>query len=376
MNPLGLYIHIPFCKRKCAYCDFVSYPGCEAEMDSYIVNVIGEARLYADALLSRQVDTVFVGGGTPSLLSPQQFQRLIGSLKDRCNWKVTEFTVEANPETLDEDKLAAYTDCGVNRLSMGLQTHDDAILACIGRRHTWVSFYRAYEAASRHFNNINTDTMFGLPGQTADSYLETLRRAAALGAKHISSYALKLEAATPLAAEYAGADEDLDREMYHAGIETLDAAGLKQYETSNFAVPGFESRHNLKYWMGAEYLGLGIAAHSMLREGQTRRFGNVCSLQEYSRLLNEGEKPVGQTEILTGQEEKNEYIMLRLRLNKGIDFLDYDTKFRESFVEVYNKPIRSCIDAGLIKQTARGIAPTVRGFDLQNSLIGKFINYL
>ena len=372
MQPLGLYIHIPFCKRKCAYCDFVSYPGCEAEMNNYIDNVIGEGFLG----WSHEVDTVFVGGGTPSLLSLQQFRRLIDGLKSCCSWNVTEFTVEANPETLDAEKLAAYADCGVNRLSLGLQTHDDAILTRIGRRHTWDAFLRAYEMASRHFDNINADTIFGLPGQTADSYLETLRRVVALGTKHVSSYALKLEAGTPLAAEYAGADEELDREMYHAGIGALEAAGLMQYETSNFAVPGFECRHNLKYWTGDEYLGLGVAAHSMLRESRMRRFGNVCGMDEYARLIRDGIHPVAQQETLTAQDEQAEYIMLHLRLKEGIIFSDYNQKFRENFIERFDKPVRFCTKVGLIILTENGIMPTVKGFDLQNSLIGEFLNDL
>ena len=376
MQSLGLYIHIPFCKRKCAYCDFVSYPDCETEMDNYIDNVIGEARLYADALFSRDVDTVFVGGGTPSLLSPQQFAQLADGLKRSCNWNVNEFTVEANPETLDAEKLSAYADCGVNRLSLGLQTHQDAILARIGRRHTWDEFVRAYEAASRHFNNLNIDTIFSLPGQTADSYTETLRRVTALGAKHVSSYALKLEKGTPLAAEFTGIDEELDREMYHAGIETLEAAGLKQYETSNFAAPGMECRHNLKYWTGAEYLGLGVAAHSMLRESRVRRFGNVHGIDEYACLIRAGTQPVAQQETLTDQDEKAEYIMLRLRLNEGINFADYFEKFGSSFIRDFDKPVQFCTNAGLIILTKNGIAPTVKGFDLQNSLIGKFLNDL
>lgn len=374
MNPLGLYIHIPFCKRKCAYCDFVSYPGCETEMDHYIDNVTGEARLYADALFSRQVDTVFIGGGTPSLLRPEQFVKLVEGLKANCNWDPVEFTVEANPETLDAAKLAAYADCGVNRISIGLQTHDDDILARIGRRHTWEVFLRAYEEASRHFNNINTDTIFGLPRQTLQSYLETLRRVIALGKKHISSYALKLEAGTPLAAEYIGAEEDLDREMYHAGIRALENAGLLQYETSNFAVPGYECRHNLKYWTGAEYLGLGVAAYSMLKECRTVRFGNVHSLKDYARMVEEGCKPVRETEDISLQDEKDEYIMLRLRLKRGIDFSEYYAKFNENFIEAFGEPILSCIRDGLLIRTQSGVSATTKGFDLQNSLIGKFIN--
>jgi oxygen-independent coproporphyrinogen-3 oxidase len=302
MKPLGLYIHIPFCKRKCAYCDFVSYPGCESQMDSYIETVIGEARLYADALFSR-ADTVFVGGGTPSLLSPKQFAALTEGLKKSCQRNAAEFTVEANPETLDADKLAAYADCGVNRISLGLQTHDDTILARIGRRHTWDTFRRAYEQAVRVIPNINVDTIFGLPGQTLSGYLETLSRVLELQPAHVSSYALKLEAGTPLAAEFAGADEDLDRDMYHAGVELLESAGLLQYETSNFALPGFECRHNLKYWIGGEYIGLGVAAHSFLRNDPPIRFGNARRLDEYLSMVGSGIRPVAQREVLSPDDE-------------------------------------------------------------------------
>ncbi len=376
MQPLGLYIHIPFCKRKCAYCDFVSSPGCEEDMDKYIDNLIGEARLYADALFSRRVDTVFVGGGTPSLLTPQQFARLTKGIKECCNWGVAEFTMEANPETLDENKLAAYADCGVNRLSMGLQTHDDDILARIGRRHTWDAFLQAYEAATKHFDNINADTIFGLPGQTLDSYLETLRRVIALGAKHVSSYALKLEAGTPLAAQFVGVDEDMDREMYHAGIKALEAAGLMQYETSNFAITGCECRHNMKYWTEAEYLGLGVAAHSMLRQGRRIRFGNVCELGEYGKHIRTGRTPISERQELEEVDEKAEFVMLRLRLKDGIAYADYDERFGEAFEDRFGSAVRFCEKAGLLTQTKSGIAPTVKGFDLQNSLISQFIKCL
>jgi oxygen-independent coproporphyrinogen-3 oxidase len=376
MDPLGLYIHIPFCKRKCAYCDFVSYPGCESQMDSYIEMVIAEARLYADALFSRVIDTVFVGGGTPSLLSPKQFAALTEGLKKSCQWNAAEFTVEANPETLDADKLAAYADCGVNRISLGLQTHDDTILARIGRRHTWDTFRRAYEQAVRVIPNINVDTIFGLPGQTLSGYLETLSRVLELQPAHVSSYALKLEAGTPLAAEFAGADEDLDRDMYHAGVALLESAGLMQYETSNFALPGFECRHNLKYWTGGEYIGLGVAAHSFMRNDPPIRFGNIRRLDEYLRMVGSGIRPVAQREVLSPDDEREEYIMLRLRLKQGISFADYKARFGRSFISDFAAALKVCENAGLIVQKEQGIFPTLRGFDLQNTLIGAFLERL
>jgi len=376
METLGLYVHIPFCRRKCAYCDFTSYPGREAQMDDYIEAVIGEARLYADALFSRVVDTIFVGGGTPSLLSPKQFESLTEGLKKSCQWNAAEFTVEANPETLDAEKLTAYADCGVNRISLGLQTHDDTILARIGRRHTWDTFQRAYEQAVSVIPNINVDTIFGLPGQTLEGYLDTLRLVLELSPRHISSYALKLEPGTPLAAEYPGADEDLDRDMYHAGIRLLESAGLMQYETSNFAVPGCECRHNLKYWTGGEYLGLGTAAHSFLRGDAPCRFGNTRELDEYLRMIGCGAQPVAHTEVLTTEDERMEFIMLGLRLKQGISFADYAARFARSFPDDFEGALRVCEKAGLIERTSGAIFPTLRGFDLQNALIGAFLERL
>lgn len=376
METLGIYVHIPFCRRKCAYCDFVSYPGREPRIDDYIDAVIAEARLYADVLGSHSVDTVFIGGGTPSLLSPQQFGRLAEGLKSCCSWDVSEFTVEANPETLDANKAAAYAACGVTRLSLGLQTHDDDILQRIGRRHSWETFLRAYETAAKYIPDINVDTIFGLPGQTLEGFLETLRRVIALHPAHVSSYALKLEPGTPLAGLFAGADEDMDREMYHAGIELLESAGLMQYETSNFALPERECRHNLKYWTGGEFLGLGAAAYSFLRGDAPVRFGNTRGMDEYIRMVKDGRRPVAQQETLTPDDERAEYVMLRMRLKRGIAFADYAARFGRSFEGDFADALRSCEMAGLIEQTHAGIAPTIKGFDLQNALIGMLLESL
>jgi oxygen-independent coproporphyrinogen-3 oxidase len=170
MESLGLYIHIPFCRRKCHYCDFVSFPGREDVIDAYVDTLLAETRLYGNLLKTHTVDTVFIGGGTPSLLSPTQMTRLLSGLKEACNFAAEEVTIEANPETLNEEKLACYAEGGINRLSMGLQTHEDSILAAIGRRHTYQQFVFALENAKRYFNNINVDTIFALPGQTVKTF--------------------------------------------------------------------------------------------------------------------------------------------------------------------------------------------------------------
>ncbi len=376
MKSLGLYIHIPFCRHKCYYCDFVSFPNRTDVIDEYIGALLAEARLYGDILKEHTVNTVFIGGGTPSLLSGAQMGRLLSGLKEACNWAVEEVTIEANPETLDEEKAASYANGGVNRLSLGLQTHDDGILAAIGRRHSFEDFISALDIAYRYFNNINADTIFALPGQSTENYEETLRRLVALRIPHISCYALKLEEGTRLAAEFSGADEDTDREMYHAASGMLTAAGYAHYETSNFALPGYECLHNLKYWTGGEYLGLGVAAHSYLSGESKTRHANTESLEEYLRTVQGGGKPVAYRDVLTAEDELTEYLMLRLRLSRGIDAKDYAQRFCEDFFKRFAEPIETAYSAQLIVADAQGIRPTLKGFDLQNTLIGEFIKKL
>jgi len=338
--------------------------------------VLSEARLYADVLQNHIVDTVFIGGGTPSLLSPAQTERLLSGLMDVCSWAAEEVTIEANPETLDGEKLACYARCGVNRLSLGLQTHDNAILSAIGRRHTYEDFTAALDMARKYFHNISADTIFALPGQSVHSFEETLRRLIALGLPHISCYALKLEEGTRLATEFEGTDEDTDREMYHSAARLLREAGYAHYETSNFALPGYECRHNLKYWTGGEYLGLGVAAHSYLCGAAKTRHANTENLDEYLSVVGGGGKPIAQAEVLTPEDEHLEYLMLRLRLAQGIGAADYQKRFGGDFFRQFAEPIKTAEKAGLIVADKQGIRPTLKGFDLQNALIGEFIKKL
>ena len=373
MKKLGLYIHIPFCKRKCAYCDFVSYPGMEHLFDRYIDAVIAEAWLYRDDLCGYSIDTVFIGGGTPSLLLPGQMERLLSGLKDICNWHAGEITAEANPETLDPEKITAYAQSGINRLSIGLQTHDNDILQRIGRRHTFEDFVNKYDTVKRSFANINVDTIFGLPGQSLSNFQTTMQLLIDFSVPHISVYSLKLEPGTALAESFDGIDEELDRQMYHSAVRLLEEAGYIHYETSNFAKPGKECRHNLKYWMNQEYLGLGIAAHSYVDFGYKERFNNTECLEDYFRMISQGEKPVAGRNGLSDTDEQFEYIMLRLRLKQGIKYKDYDRRFSCDFKKAFETQIERAKTAGLITKDANGIYPTLKGFDLQNTLITEFI---
>lgn len=376
MKTLGLYIHIPFCKRKCDYCDFVSFPNMEEMFDQYIDALIHEARLYTDYLSDHVIDTVFIGGGTPSLLSPKQMESLLYGLKAQVNWQGKEVTIEANPETLDEEKAAAYASVGINRISMGLQTHDNDILKNIGRRHTYETFIKAYEIADKYIGNINVDTMFGLPDQTLQSFQTTIQRLIDLSPSHISSYALKLEEGTKLAARFSGIDDDVDRTMYHALIEMLSKAGYMQYETSNFAKKGGECLHNMKYWTGGEYLGLGVAAHSYISEDLKKRFSNTDSFEQYLNDIGKGVKPIAHTEQISEEDEKAEFLMLRLRLADGIYFSDYQIRYNEDFQEIFADSIKATCEAGLITVNSKGIRPTIKGFDLQNTLIFHFMKKL
>lgn len=376
MEPLGLYIHIPFCKRKCHYCDFVSYPGKDDHIDDYISALISEASLYSDYLNSHNADTIFIGGGTPSLLSSRQIESLFKGVQSSCKFDLKEATIEANPETLDDEKLKIYAELGINRLSIGLQTDDDEILQNIGRRHTYAAFLKAYDNARKYFGNINIDLIFGLPGQTKNIFDSTLDNVLSLKPEHISAYSLKIEPGTKISETFCGADDEADRGMYHMAAEKLKEAGYEHYETSNFARPGFECLHNLKYWTGGEYLGLGAAAHSYIFENEKYRLSNITNLDDYITAIKNRKKPAIERYFLNLNDEKTEYIMLRLRLKRGIVFNEYNSIFNGNFLEEFKKPIAYALNSGLITCDESGIYPTLLGFDLQNFLITEFIKLI
>ena len=370
MYKLGLYIHIPFCARKCYYCDFASYPGMLDEADAYIDAVIKEAHLQKEYINKYTIDTVFIGGGTPSILSSAQIKKLICGLRNVLNIDADEFTVEANPETVNEEKIRAYNDTGINRISIGMQSHDNSVLEAIGRRHTFEDFQKAYELAQTHIGNVNVDTIFGLPGQSVENYRETIKRLIKLAPQHISCYSLKLEEGTKLYSTYSGADEETDRQMYHDAVKMLKAAGYVHYETSNFSLPGYECKHNLKYWNGSEYIGLGTAASSY--DIHSRRTNN-SDLHEYIESAAKGEIPIAEKIGLSLSDREQEYIMLHLRLSRGIRFKEYSYSFEKDFLNEYKQAVNDSVNEGLIRTDIDGIYPTIKGFDLQNSLILKFM---
>ena len=368
---LGIYLHIPFCIKKCNYCDFVSVEHGEL-IDQYFSAVKNEIAA-TGKMYSRKVDSVFFGGGTPSLPEARYITGLLEALRRAFDVSAdTEITLEANPCTLDRPKLAAYRAAGINRLSIGLQAAQDRLLAMLGRQHTKEGFERAYGLAREAgFENINIDMIYALPGQSLEDWQETLDFVLEKRPEHISAYALKIEEGTPLYREVQEgklhpANEETDLAMYHAAQEAMAENDYTNYEISNFAREGFSCRHNLKYWNVRDYLGLGAAAHSCI---DSMRFANTEDIEEYIKNLSGGVLRYAASEFLPEKERKLEYIMLKLRLKDGFTFFDYKSRFTKDFREEFPEEIRRAVFYGLVEMDDRGMRPTRRGFDLQNQLV-------
>ena len=373
----GIYIHIPFCQRKCAYCNFVSFES--GDISGYIQALKREISLTA-VTIGEAVDTVFFGGGTPSIIPADYISEIIDTMKTYYDVsQKAEISIEVNPGTIDNEKLKIYRSAGINRMSLGLQSADDGELKMLGRIHTFNAFAAGCMAArDAGFDNINIDLIFGLPGQTTDGFKKTLDTVLAFNPEHISCYALKLEKGTPMYSRYFGSDElldeDTERSMYHLAIERLEAAGYEHYETSNFAKHGFACQHNLKYWLGEEYLGFGVAAHGYYQcEAGYKRVSNTDNLGVYIQSLTDNRLPIKEEAVLSGEEIQEEYIMLRMRLKSGISFNDYRHRFGKDFTTEKKEAIERLKEAGLITSDINGIYPTVRGFDLQNIVIGELL---
>ena len=376
----GLYIHIPFCKKKCRYCDFVSFPALERE-DLYFVALVAEMRKYAPLMKGRAFDTVFIGGGTPTVLKPGRTAALLNEARKCFSIKPeAEITSEANPESASEEKLNELYEAGVNRLSLGLQSANDLELHAIGRIHSRQDFINAVSAARKvGFTNINADVMHGLPGQTEESCIDTLRLATELEIPHISSYSLILEEGTPLYDDVRNGrvmlpDPDDTADMEDAGFEFLAQRGYARYEISNFAKPGFECRHNLNYWDNGEYLGIGLNSHSALRlKGDWTRFNNTDDLNEYINELGEGKLPVRNTRKIERDEEMFETIMLGLRKIKGVSRREFEERFGCDPVEKYAPAVSELEMDGWLEATEDSMYLTKRGLDFQNEALIKFM---
>ncbi len=370
----GLYLHIPFCQRKCRYCDFVSFAGC-ADAEAYLQALFLEMALCREALPPLNYDTVFIGGGTPSTLPEGAIARLMEEVTRKFRVSPeAEITLEANPGTLSANKLREYRNAGVNRLSLGLQSADDRVLSNIGRIHTYAQFLESFHMArGAGFSNVNADVMYGLPEQTLEAHLDTIERLAALGVEHVSAYSLILEENTPLYTDVVGGaqslpSEDDAYEMHRRGMALLAKLGYKRYEISNFAKPGLESRHNLNYWNNGEYLGLGLNSHSAMRVGgKWLRWSNTASLSEYVASCVRGERPLAEdAREIPAEEEMFETVMLGLRKTGGVSDGAFFARFGRWMGEVFPQAVERLAQKGWLVEKDGFFSLTDEGLDFQN----------
>ena len=343
-----LYIHIPFCARKCSYCDFLSFPAAEETQRRYVSALTREIR--SQATEEYKVRSVFLGGGTPSLLYPGAICAILDETKQMFGFLPdAEITIEANPGTLTAEKLAEYRRCGINRISLGCQSIFDDALRVLGRLHDAETFFRSLQLVKdAGFSNISVDLMSGIPLVTRGQWRETLECVAALGVPHISAYSLILEEGTPLFINqdnYAFPDEEALAEMYADTAEVLSRFGLFRYEISNYAKPGYESRHNLGYWTDVPYLGFGLGASSY-RDG--KRWRNTAELSRYLDAAGSGLPCREDVRQLTPEEMQAECMMLGLRLTEGVSLSDFARRFGRELTEVYAGPLRKHLRMGTL----------------------------
>ena len=375
---LGIYVHIPFCKKKCNYCDFYSVKWNEELENKYIDSVINEIKSYKDTQNNEyNVDTIFFGGGTPTIVKPENLRRISEEIRDGYSIdKNAEITIEANPNTLTEENLKLYREIGINRLSIGIQSLNDTVLQDIGRIHNSEEALEAIDRAKNFgFKNINADVMFNIPGQTISDIDDTLSQIIKKDVKHISFYSLKLEKGTPMYVleknnKIIMPNEDLEREMYYSGRNIMKENNLFQYEISNFSLKNYECKHNLKYWNQQEYIGIGPSAHSFLN---TVRYNNPSDLKLYCQWAETSSFERKIQEVLEEKELIFEYIMLQLRLTKGLSTEKFERKFSINFIETYSKQIEYLIENKLLEYSGEFIKLTETGMDISNFVIEKFM---
>ena len=377
MKSLGLYIHIPFCKRKCNYCDFYSCTNLgkiEKYIDSICMQIKAEAPLYKDY----QFDTVFIGGGTPSLLEIDEFLLLANTIKNSLNLtQGVEFSLESNPGTITKEKLICYKENGVNRLSIGLQSTNDEELKLLGRIHSYDVFLRNYHLAREcGFDNINIDVMYSLPNQKTSDFIKTLERVIELKPEHISSYCLKIEENTPFGKmeNLSLPDEDEEYNMYISMCDLLSKNGYEQYEISNFSKKGYHCRHNLKYWLSEEYIGIGPSAHSYF---DGKRYSYIDNTDKYLSQIADEKSPrkiYEQVEENSHSSPKiskmDEYVMLKMRLASGVNREEFKAKFGENYPKITSF---MCSEHVIYENGAYKFTP--KGFFVSNYILTEILNF-
>lgn len=373
---MELYLHIPFCVKKCDYCDFLSFPADESIKREYVETLKREIEKVGERYRNCQVSTIFVGGGTPSILNSSYIVEIFDVLRRKFHVAGNaEISMEVNPGTVTKEKLSDWRRAGINRLSMGLQSADNRELKRLGRIHTWEDFLESFRRAREEgFSNLNVDLMSALPGQTMDGWMETLKRTAAQEPEHISAYSLIIEEGTPFYERYGGKkgeallpDEDTDRDMYHKTREFLASCGYERYEISNYAKPGRECRHNIGYWTGVPYLGLGLGAASYI-EGI--RFSNTRNLKEYLAGKPGDDRD---RQVLTKKEMEEEFFFLGLRLAAGVSLKEFERRFGLTAEEVYPGLMERMVKEGAAVLERDRFFLTEYGFDVSNYVMAQFL---
>ena len=375
-DKLGIYIHIPFCRSKCDYCDFYSLAGREDQMDRYQKALLAHLKETAPLAQGYPVDSIYFGGGTPSYYGAKRIKELLAHLSKLFQVeKDAEITVECNPDSVDLKSLRILRKAGVNRLSMGMQSAQEEELRAIHRIHTPQQTNQAVEAARKaKFTNLSLDLIYGLPGQTMESWKATVEHALSLIPQHLSCYGLKVEEGTPLARRVAEGevlpDDDQQADLYLWTVGRLERAGLPQYEISNFAKPGYESRHNLRYWLTRPYIGFGPGAHS---DFGGRRYSFVRDLDAYIRGVLEGGDIIDSSELIPQRERCGEYLMLRLRTVRGVDGREYRHTYFMDFAPLEAR-LREFAAQGWAEEADGRWRLTPKGFLVSNQLIGDLLD--
>ena len=387
MSMAGLYIHIPFCLSKCAYCDFSSYAGLESLFPSYLAALEHEMLQVMPPLEKGKASepssayafqTLYIGGGTPTVLPAPDLGEVMETARRAFSLPLEgEVTVEANPGTVGFNSLRSLRDAGVNRLSLGIQSFDDQLLRVLGRRHTAAEARHAwFDARAAGFDNLNLDLILGLPGQTLENWQESVHRALELRPEHLSLYALSVEEHTPLSTRIANGtlpppDDDLAADMYEWAEETLTGAEFTHYEVSNWAMPGYACQHNLVYWRNEPYIGLGAGAHSWWNG---KRWANVGDPKAYVTMLDQQHLPVSEQETIGRALEMGETMMMGLRLlQEGVSFARFEQRFGVPMETVYADEITELVERGLLERTPERVRLTHKGCLLGNQVFARFL---
>lgn len=387
MRTIQLYIHIPFCQTKCAYCDFLSFESCGNERREYVTALVKEIELYKNLGQEVEISTIFVGGGTPSVLAGPLMEEIFQAIKKVFSIQENaEISIECNPGTVDRTKLESYKRCGIKRISLGLQATNNLELKNLGRIHSYETFLSTYHLIKDlGYKNINIDLMSAIPGQSVDSWVDTLNKIVALSPQHISAYSLIIEEGTKFWEEYGEnkpredelPSEEDERSMYHATKTILAEAGYGRYEVSNYAKEGLHCRHNLGYWDRNEYLGLGLGASSLLYNENSldiqNRLKNVEDMKEYISMLDKGIKPTYDTESLSNTMQMEEFMFLGLRKMDGVSKIIFKETFGMDIERVYGLVLEDMYQKELLQEIKEMIRFTEKGIDLSNMVLSEFL---